>query len=285
MNGNNVSVKGEKKMDQILLPRLSIEITTRCNLKCKYCSVGIPTQKEILHLDLKTVRELLEKIFEVVDYVESLEFTGGEPLLHEQLPEMIRAYMQYKQYFGRFLIVTNGTVPIHQELLSVLEEYQGYGIIHISDYGLSPARTKELVETLEKIGFPYRVDKYWGDDQYQGGWVDPGEVVSHSRTPEQLADVFSGCGLVVNGGCWRVHKGQMHICARSCRCADAGYVFTEDFVDLLENTSVEAKRAKLRELRRKIFLRACDYCNGDMGTTDPAKRIPAGVQVLKAEEK
>lgn len=266
-------------MEQIVLPRLSIEITTRCNLKCKYCAVGIPTQKEVIHLDVTTVALYLQKIFTVVDYVESLEFTGGEPLLHEQLPEMVRAYMQYKRHFGRFLIVTNGTIPMKQELISVLKEYKEDGIIHISDYGLYPERTKKLIDTLEEIGFSHRVDKYWGEDQYQGGWVDPGDVAAHNRTQEQLSDIFSNCGLVVNGGCWRVHKGQLHICARSCRCADEGIIFYEDFIDLLDDTeSISEKKEKLLALRQKSYLNACDYCNGTMGTKDPSKRVPAGIQ-------
>lgn len=267
-------------MEKIILPRLSIEITTRCNLKCRYCAVGIPTQTEVIHLDASDVRLYLRRIFEVVDYVESLEFTGGEPLLHGQLPEMICDYMKFKPKFGRFLIVTNGTVVPSNSLLSVLEEYKADGIIHISDYGLYPDRTKSLMESLEKIGFPFRIDKYWGDNQYQGGWVDPGPVAPHNRTTERLTDIFANCGLSANGGCWRVHKGQMHFCARSCRCTDAGIVFPDDFVDLLDDSiSIETKRSELRALRRKSYLHACDYCNGTMGTKDPAKRIPAGVQI------
>lgn len=267
-------------MNQIVLPRLSIEITTRCNLKCKCCAVGIPTQKEIIHLDVATVIRYIQKVFEIVDYVESLEFTGGEPLLHECLPEMIDAYMKFKTHFGRFLIVTNGTVPITSSLLTTLERFKEHGIIHISDYGLFPERTADVIANLEKINFSYRVDKYWGEDQYQGGWVDPGEVVSHNRTKEQLEYVYKNCGLALNGGCWRTHKGQLHFCARSCRCTDEGFIFTEDFIDLLDDTiSISEKREKLCVLRQKSYLNACNYCNGTMGTRDPTKRVPAGLQV------
>lgn len=266
-------------MGQIILPRLSLEITTRCNLKCKYCAVGIPTQKEVIHLDVATVALYLHRVFAVVDYVESLEFTGGEPLLHESLPEMIRTYMTFKSRFGKFLIVTNGTVSLSESLLSVLKEYKDSGVIHISDYGIAPDCTKSLIANLESIHFPFRVDKYWGDDQYQGGWVDPGAVVSHNRSQEQLASIFANCGLALNGGCWRTHKGQLHFCARSCRCADEGIVFYEDFIDLLDDTeSISEKKRKLLALREKSYLNACDYCNGTMGTKDPAKRIPAGIQ-------
>lgn len=267
-------------MERIVLPRLSIEITTRCNLNCKFCAVGIPTQKEVIHLDVATVKLYLQRIFEIVDYVESLEFTGGEPLLHEKLPEMIRTYMEFKSHFGKFLIVTNGTVKLSESLLSVLEEYKNSGVIHVSDYGAAPECTKTLIACLRSIDFPFRVDKYWGEDQYQGGWVDPGAVASHGRSQEELAGIFKNCGLALNGGCWRTHKGQLHFCARSCRCADEGFVFQDEFIDLLdENASIEEQRDKLRRMREKAYLEACNYCNGTMGTKDPSKRIPAGEQL------
>lgn len=268
-------------MRQIHLPRMSIEITTRCNLRCKSCAVGIPTQKEAIHLELAEVQTYLKKAFEIVDYVDSLEFTGGEPFLHRDLPEMVRSYMAYRERFGRFLIVTNGTIPLESSLLSVFKEYRECGIIHVSDYGLYPERLHHLVDLLEKNGISYRVDQYWGDNPYQGGWVDPGEVAAHGRTEEQLAETFSSCGLVRNGGCWRIHKGQLHLCERSCRCVDEGYLFPDEFIDLLDDSvSTEEKREKLYALQNKMpYLRACDYCNGSMGTKDLTKRIAAGVQI------
>lgn len=266
-------------MKEIRLPRLAIEITTRCNLRCKNCTVGIPTQKEVIHLDLSTVRLYLKKAFEIVDHTDSMEFSGGEPFLHEQLAEMIDSFMEYRQKFDQFLIVTNGTVPLKPSVEAALKKYKDCGVIHISDYGLYPEQTQEFRRKLEGIGITFRVDKYWGSDPYQGGWVDPGPVASHNRTATELESVFSNCGLVKNGGCWRIHKGQLHTCARSCRCSDAGYVFPNEFVDLLDASStIEEQREKLYQIRNAVFLQACNYCNGTMGTKDPSKRVPAGEQ-------
>ena len=269
-------------MEKIKLPRMAIEITTRCNLRCKYCTVGVPTQKRIIHLSLDTVKGYLKTLFEIVDYVNSLEFTGGEPFLHESLPEMIESYMEYSDRFGQFLIVTNGTVKPSERLVEVLEKYREKGVIHISDYGVSPERTAELITLVDKIGIKYRVDCYHGDDQYLGGWVDPGEVKSRNRSVDQLKTVYSSCGLVKNGGCWRVREGKIHICMRSCRCIEEGFIFEDDWLDFMDTTkTIEEKRNKLLQLINGSYLHACDYCNGDMGTKDPSKRIPAGEQINK----
>lgn len=267
-------------MDKIILPRLSIEITTRCNLRCKYCAVGVPVQKEAIHLHPLTVRQYLEEVFQLIDYVKSLEFSGGEPFLHEALPEMINNYMEYKQYFQQFLIVTNGTVKISRNLIETLEKNKKYGVIHISDYGLCPEQVNELIKQLDEIRFPYRVDRYWGNDAYQGGWVDPGQVASHGRTKGELESVFKKCGLALNGGCWRIHKGQLHFCERSARCFDEGFVFKDEFITLLDGSlTLEQKRDKLRAIMNVSCLNACNYCNGDIGTSDKSKRVPAGIQV------
>lgn len=263
----------------IRLPRMSIEITTRCNLRCRSCAVGIPTQKETVHLNLSEVRMYLRRIFEVADYVDSMEFTGGEPFLHQELPEMIRAYMEYRDRFRQFLIVTNGTVEPGEELLRALREYKDCGEIHVSDYGIRPEVTDGVIAAIRTAGVRVRVDRYWGDDPYQGGWVEPGEVISHGRSETQRKEVFSRCGLARNGGCWRLHKGRLHFCARSARCFDEGLSFPKEYLDFTDGSSPEERRKKLCSLLRLSSLRACDYCNGDMGTADGTKRILAGVQV------
>ena len=265
--------------NKLHLARLAIVITTRCNLKCKLCSVGIPTQREHYHMELNDFNSAVDRIFEVVDRVDSLEFAGGEPLLHSNLPHMIEKYMEYKNRFKQWLLVTNGTVQIGKDLMAVLSEHKQYGVFHISDYNIYPEKTNTLIETLDKIGFKYRVDKYHGDGQYQGGWVDPGLIEPRNRSKEALTDVFSNCGLVKNGGCWRLYKGKIHLCTRSCRCIDEGLDFPDDYLDLFDTRTDDAEKAdKLRTILSGPYLEACDYCNGDLGTIDKSKRFPAAEQ-------
>jgi len=266
-------------MISIHLPRLAIVITTRCNLKCKHCSVGIASQKETYHIDINDFKKHLESLFSVVDYVDSLEFAGGEPYLHTALSSMIQEYMQYKDKFKQWLIVTNGTILPDDELINAMREAKEKGVLHLSDYNIHPEKTRNFIKLLDEINFKYKVKKYYGEDQYQGGWVDPGPMESRKRSKEELHDVFSNCGLVKNGGCWRLYKGKIHLCTRSMRCIDAGYDFSCDYVDLLDNTiDSKIKSEKMNSIINAQYIMACDYCNGDLGTNDISKRFHAAEQ-------
>lgn len=266
--------------NKIKLPRLAIVITTRCNLKCKLCSVGIPTQKDAYHIAMEDFEKQLGIIFSVIDSVDSLEFAGGEPFLHSDLPLMIEAYMRYKDRIKQWLVVTNGTILPGNDLIDALIKFNNFGKLHLSDYNINPDKTKQLVKLLDEIGFKYRIDKYYGDEQYQGGWVDPGQVISRNWSNEELCNIFANCGLVKNGGCWRLYKGKIHFCTRSARCIDEGFDFPSDYVDLLDNkTDIKGKSEKLNKIINAQYIMACDYCNGDLGTNDMSRRFPAAEQI------
>jgi hypothetical protein len=272
--------------NKINLPRLAVVITTRCNLKCRHCSVGVATQQEAYHISLEDFKQQLNLLFSVVNNVKSLEFAGGEPFIHSELPLMIEEFMQYKDRFEQWLIVTNGTIPFNDSLITALEKSKDCGILHLSDYNIYPDKTRKFTQMLDEISFKYRVDKYYGDDQYQGGWVDPGPMVSRGRNEKSLRSVFANCGLVKNGGCWRLYKGKIHLCTRSMRCIDVGFNFPTDYVDLLDTTTSTVQKAeKLRTIYNAAYIMACDYCNGDLGTRDKSKRFPAAEQVSLCDEK
>ncbi|BAO45644.1 radical SAM/SPASM domain-containing protein [Thiolapillus brandeum] len=92
------------------LPILSeVAITYKCNLRCVFCYAGCNcTTQPVNDEKVMTVREIetvLHKLWHE-GRVPSVSFTGGEPTLHKQLPDLI-AYA--KELGMRVNLITNGT--------------------------------------------------------------------------------------------------------------------------------------------------------------------------------
>ena len=90
------------------LPVLSeIAVTYRCNLTCAFCyaSCGCRRSNENNELPLSDLKDVLRIIKEEA-LVPSVSFTGGEPTLREDLPELI----SYAKSLGMWTnLITNGT--------------------------------------------------------------------------------------------------------------------------------------------------------------------------------
>jgi MoaA/NifB/PqqE/SkfB family radical SAM enzyme len=81
--------------------RLAFELTSRCNLACRHCLRDSSREKKDLPLPL--IRRALEQARRLG--VSQVAFTGGEPLLHPRLAEILR--LTVKQGY-QFSLVTNG---------------------------------------------------------------------------------------------------------------------------------------------------------------------------------
>jgi len=92
------------------LPILSeVAITYRCNLRCVFCYAGCNCTTQPVDDDrvmtVAEIKQVLDKIWNQ-GRVPSVSFTGGEPTLHKQLPELVA----YAKGLGmRVNLITNGT--------------------------------------------------------------------------------------------------------------------------------------------------------------------------------
>ncbi len=87
-----------------------LAVTYRCNLKCAFCYAGcnltqnpINSDKELTTKELKAI---ISKIFHQAK-VPSISFTGGEPVLRKDLPELIS---HAKALGMRVNLISNGTM-------------------------------------------------------------------------------------------------------------------------------------------------------------------------------
>jgi MoaA/NifB/PqqE/SkfB family radical SAM enzyme/esterase/lipase len=92
----------------------NIEITTRCNFKCKYCARSF-VRKEGMDMDM----EIFTRILDLLPHAYRITLVGlGEPLLHPQITEFIKIAKSLKRRVG---LVTNASLlnsNISKELIA-----------------------------------------------------------------------------------------------------------------------------------------------------------------------
>lgn len=133
----------------------NIIVTRKCNLDCTYCFVRKPTKEE---LSATQTREVIDKLYFLG--CRFVDFTGGEPTLRNDLPELVKHASQ-KPMVTR--ITTNGTL-LTPEYIETLAK-AGIDIINVSidstvafdqsmkDYIRSRKIITDLTKARERFGF------------------------------------------------------------------------------------------------------------------------------------
>jgi radical SAM protein with 4Fe4S-binding SPASM domain len=122
-----------------------VAITYRCNLKCTFCYAGCSCMKNPTHsseeMSTAEIKEVLWKLFHQAK-VPSVSFTGGEPTLIPELPDLVR----YAKDLGmRVNLITNGT-RITQELAQKLAE-NGLDSAQVSLEGITAETHDTIVQS------------------------------------------------------------------------------------------------------------------------------------------
>lgn len=273
-----------------ILNKFSLIILTRCNLRCRLCCEYVPQSRPFPDMTVEEARRILEAVFQVAEHINTLHLTGGgEPFLHPQLATLVETAMEYQQQFDVLMLFTNSTVPIPPELLETLARHREKILVQLSLYGRFPDRENAAVQMLKDHGIRCKVEKYYGEDQSFGGWIDFGQWESYGRTPHELEHVFRNCSVTnILHGNWRTRDGRVHWCSRSQRGTELGLLpdTPEDYVDILDpDLTVEEKRAKFTKIASARFISACDHCSGDQGTSDQSRRFAAAEQIGECHEK
>ncbi|MEW6067658.1 MAG: radical SAM protein [Nitrospirota bacterium] len=105
---------------------LELQITNKCNLKCRHCYIG---DKDISELSVEKIKNILKE-FEEMQGLRTL-ITGGEPLLHSKFDEINE---MLPEFFIRKVLFTNGLL-LNKRILKRLNVNE----IQISIDGLEDA--------------------------------------------------------------------------------------------------------------------------------------------------
>lgn len=210
----------EFNIGYIELPVLSeVALTYSCNIKCRFCYAGC-TQDKKIGLNI----EEFKKVLDIIRYeaeVPSVSFTGGEPLLNNDLPKLIK-YASKKNKM-RVNLITNATLITtqkakqlaHSGLSSAQVSIESANSIEhdkITGVSGSHARSVEGFKALKKAGiivhphmticnlnkdslmkYPYFC-KEIGSDRFSANIVIP----AGRGTDEELKVSYSQIGKLVS---------------------------------------------------------------------------------------
>ncbi|MBR2408347.1 MAG: radical SAM protein [Lachnospiraceae bacterium] len=271
-------------MSEFALPRVTIPVILRCNLKCKYCINELQYFETKEDLTLEQFKKDLEMFFQIVDRVGKFELTGGEPFLRRDLEDFVRESVKYKDQFKWIRLDTNGTIPVRQELIDEIKKYGDLVEVFVSNYGEISRKAEENDRILTENNVNHQLRKYYGEDAYFGGWIDNGKVFDRKRSPEETEKVYHNCAVYKElGGCWLLLNGKLHLCARCLQGTQHGAIPSVKNVDYLDihdpSLSIEEKREIIRNMLECKAITACAYCDGSLGTDDPNKRVTPAEQL------
>lgn len=253
-----------------------ISLTERCSLRCKKCAHGcFAVRKDAKDLSLSKVYKSADSFFAKVDFVKEFVLIGGEPLLYEDLAQVIR-YIggKYRRQIGTYSITTNGTIIPNEDILTACKTY---GVLfNISNYEQQipqlEERHKQIITILKENNILHSLG------QVEKEWVDYGfDYVNRNASAEELIKVFDACKTP----CREVRENKLYYCVMARSVSEnLGYgVGQDDYLDL-DRLEGENYKKELLEFTlgysEKGYLDMCNYCHGAEAKNYP---IPAAEQI------
>ncbi|MGP1568844.1 radical SAM protein [Peptoanaerobacter stomatis] len=253
---------GDSDYRPLVIPRIMIMPTTKCNFTCIGCSSLLPLFDNPQDVDINQIIKDFDIFFSAID--ECIRITiGGEPFLYKDLDKILEYLISQDKVLG-ILMITNSTIVPKNNVIELLKYNKIY--IEISDYGHLEKMSK-LVSLFEKENIKFEVLT----QQY---WTDMGNTQKRNRSLEELRFSYLNCeqSRLIKG----FHDGYFYTCARSARLKSLGIYDAKEDSFKFSDYSVSEIRKKIQEMYyEKDIAISCDYC--DLGTL-PNKIIDAGIQ-------
>lgn len=150
-----------------MLKEVKIELTNRCFRNCKHCSSSATnSSNNVKELDFEDVKKI---IYEAKDMnVETIVFTGGEPLMYDRLSELVEltSKLGMKSTIYTFAYRTDETLNKYRKLIDLGLNKIVYSLADslsdeedISVYGKTEFFDKVFQNNNARLGFHYTVSK------------------------------------------------------------------------------------------------------------------------------
>lgn len=268
---NYINIVQKQEEGKLNFNRIQYVVSERCSLKCRDCTHLMQYYQQPQDVDLDKYKAAFELLLQCVDSVAELRILGGEPFMNRDMGKVID-WHHGNSKIQRISVYTNGTIVPNEITLRELQRSKIK--VHISNYKTNEEKIGKLIKVFDEYHIQYFTRVY-------DAWQDAGGVEFRDHSIEQMEDIFSNC---FERNCFTFLKGQLHRCPRSAHAMNLGAMpdVKEDYVDLLHwNGTKEELVEKLKNLQKRSWIEACNYCGGPNNIT---QSIPAGIQISKPIE-
>jgi radical SAM protein with 4Fe4S-binding SPASM domain len=121
-----------------------LEITSRCNLACEYCTSAVKNNQHMAFAGAKKIMDEAKRCG-----IPAIRFTGGEPLLNPDLPRMLR----YAKSLGFYVLLNTNATLITPAYLRILA--RSVSNILVSLQGFNSASEEDLTHSISM--FPEKI--------------------------------------------------------------------------------------------------------------------------------
>ena len=121
-----LSRKVEYISNNIIPGAASLEITDKCNLRCRHCYGNFGPDKKNCSMDLENIKKILFDLFE--SGVKLLELTGGDISTHPHLKDILVYALSLN--FVNISLLTNG-ILLNEDTLDIIIKHKNRFIVQI----------------------------------------------------------------------------------------------------------------------------------------------------------
>jgi organic radical activating enzyme len=246
-------------LKEIHLFYIEVLVTTRCSLKCKHCCGYIPLveNKNQQTISFEEYKFYLDNLLQNVKTIRYFRILGGEPLLNKEIDKILLYTLEQKK-IRAVLLVTNGTIPITENVVSVLKRFPQKVTVDISNYSANKElqfrlKHNEIVATCKKNNIKVNLPESLF-------WAQTSSIEYHNRSQRGNKKYYLSCASI----CVGIHKlgdtAGIFPCIKAGIFKLRGIGDQQEGKDYLSLSNPIEKKEFVRFYRNADF-NACKYCN------------------------
>ncbi|GFI26530.1 hypothetical protein IMSAGC012_01651 [Lachnospiraceae bacterium] len=251
----------------------AFQITTICNLRCKYCADYVPKMKKNRNMDVTQILRDIDTFFSVTGRCLYVQLSTAEAVLCVNLGIILKKLLQMEQV--RFIeIITNGlSYPKDEEVVKLLANPKV--MLVMSDYNMQEKTDESRKFYKEKgIRVNYLAKQRWKIE----GTKPYDSKMSHA----DLIDCYMSCKQAKFCPL-EIAEGRLTACGRIQRFVElSDFESNHDYLDFADySTKKELKEALIR-LNLDPYMDGCAWCavprQKPSEFIEPAEQLPYGVK-------